>query len=70
MQQRVCSPNVQKILALRRQAATLRAAHEEAMGRLAPRRHQIARLEQQARALKGALTACEIAELRRAWSGV
>ena len=64
------SPKVRKIVALRGQAARLRAAYEDAQARSAPIRHKAGRLEQEARALKGTLSDCELAELRRAWSGV
>jgi len=64
------SPKVRQILALRGRAATLRAEYEEAMACHEPTRHRAARMEQEARALKGTLTDCELGELRRAWSGV
>lgn len=64
------SPKVQKIVALRGRAARLRAEYETVQTRCAPMRHRANQLLQEARALKGTLTACELAELRRAWSGV
>ena len=64
------SPKVRRIVALRGQAARLRASYEDAQARSAPIRHKAGRLEQEARALKGTLSDCELAELRRAWSGV
>jgi hypothetical protein len=64
------SPKVQKILALRGRAAALRASYEAALERIEPGRHRAARMLQEARALKGTLSDCELAELRRAWSGV
>jgi hypothetical protein len=64
------SPKVRKILALRGQAARLRATYQDALGRSAPMRHKAERLDQEARALKGTLSDCELTELRRAWSGV
>ena len=64
------SPKVRRIVALRGQAARLRACYEDAQARSAPIRHKAGRLEQEARALKGTLSDCELAELRRAWSGV
>lgn len=64
------SPKVQKILALRGRAAALRASYEGTLERHEPTRHRAARLLQEARALKGTLSDCELAELRRAWSGV
>jgi hypothetical protein len=63
------SPKVRKIVALRAHAARLRAGYEDAQSRIAPMRHRAERLAQEARALKGALSDCELAELRRAWSG-
>jgi hypothetical protein len=64
------SPKVRKILALRTRAAKLDAQYERAQGGLAPTRHRTRQLLAEARMLKGTLTACELAELRRAWSGV
>jgi hypothetical protein len=64
------SARVKKIVALRARTAKLDAAHEQGQSRLAPTRHRARQLLAEARMLKGALTACELAELRRAWSGV
>jgi hypothetical protein len=64
------SAKVRKILALRTRAARLAADYERAQGKLAPARHRARQLLEEARMLKGTLTACELAELRRAWSGV
>lgn len=64
------SPKVQKIVALRGRAASLRAGYEAGLARLMPMKHRSERLLQEARAVKGTLSACELAELRRAWSGV
>jgi hypothetical protein len=64
------SPKVKQILALRGRAATLRAEYEAALVCLEPTRHRAAQLVQEARALKGTLSDCELTELRRAWSGV
>jgi hypothetical protein len=54
---------------LRGRAAALRADYEAALARIAPVRHRAGQLAEKARALKGSLTDCELAELRRAWSG-
>jgi hypothetical protein len=64
------SAKVRKILALRTRAARLAADYERAQSALAPARHRARQLLEEARMLKGTLTACELAELRRAWSGV
>ena len=64
------SPKVKQILALRGRAATLRAEYKAALVCLEPTRHRAAQLVQEARAVKGTLSDCELAELRRAWSGV
>ncbi len=64
------SAKVRKILALRTRAAELAAEYEGAQARLAPTRHRARQLLEEARVLKGTLTTCELAELRRAWSGV
>jgi len=64
------STKVRKILALRTRAAKLTAGYEGAQVRLAPTRHRARQLLEEARMVKGTLTACELAELRRAWSGV
>ena len=64
------SPKVRKIVALRGQAAKHRARYQGALERVAPIHHRAARLDEEARVLKGTLTDCELQELRRAWSGV
>jgi hypothetical protein len=64
------SPRVRRIVMLRGRAAALRADYEAALVRIAPVRHRAGQLVEEARALKGSLTDCELAELRRAWSGV
>ena len=64
------SPKVRKILALRTRAAKLAADYERAQGALAPTRHRARQLLAEARMVKGTLSACELAELRRAWSCV
>ena len=64
------SAKVGRILALRTRAAKLAADYERAQSALAPGRHRARQLLEEARVLKGTLTTCELAELRRAWSGV
>jgi hypothetical protein len=64
------SAKVGRILALRTRAAKLAADYERAQSALAPWRHRARQLLEEARVLKGTLTTCELAELRRAWSGV
>jgi hypothetical protein len=64
------SAKVRKILALRTRAAKLAADYEPAQSAAAPARHRARQLLEEVRVLKGTLTACELAELRRAWSGV
>lgn len=61
---------VRQIVALRARAAGLQARHAAGLARLAPLRHRAEQLQQEARVLKARLTPCELAELRRAWSGV
>ena len=64
------SAKVQKIVVLRTRAAKLAAEYEGGESRLAPVRHRARQCLEEARMLKGTLTPCEIAELRKAWSGV
>ena len=64
------SPKVRKIVRLRSQAAKLRAGYQGALERVALLHHRAARLDEEARVLKGTLTECELRELRRAWCGV
>jgi hypothetical protein len=64
------SPKVRKIIGLRGQAARLRSRYQAALEQTAVLQHRASRLDQEARALKGTLTDCELRELRRAWSGV
>jgi hypothetical protein len=64
------SPKVRRIVALRGQAARLRASYQGALERVVPIHHRAARLDEEVRVLKGTLTDCELRELRRAWSGV
>jgi hypothetical protein len=64
------SAKVRKIIALRARAAKLGADYERGEARLAPTRHRARQCLEEARVLKATLTPCELAELRRAWSGV
>lgn len=64
------STKVRRIIALRTRAAKLDAQYERAQSTLAPTRHRARQLLAEARMLKGTLTVYELAELRRAWSGV
>ena len=64
------SAKVRKILALRTRAAKLAADYERAQSALAPTKHRVRQLVEEARMVKGTLNACELTELRRAWSGV
>ena len=64
------SAKVRRILALRTRAAKLAADYERAQSVLAPTRHRVRQLVEEARMIKGTLTECELVELRRAWSGV
>jgi hypothetical protein len=62
------SPKVKRIVALRGQAARLRANYEAALERVASIPHRAERLDQEARVLKATLSDCELRELRHAWS--
>ena len=64
------SDKVRRILRLEGRAARVRAHYERAMVRIAPARHKAEQLGQEALALKVTLTHCELAQLRRARSGV
>jgi hypothetical protein len=64
------SEKVRKILSLEGRAATLLAGYESTLARVAPSKHRAEQLQQQARAIKVTLTACELGQLRRARSGV
>ena len=64
-----CSPRVRLILALRTEAAVLRAAYEEGLAGLTPLRHRSTDYILQARALRTRLGAAELHELRRLWGG-
>jgi hypothetical protein len=64
------SAKVRKILVLRMRAAKLSADYQRGLIRLKPTWHRAQELLQEVRRLKGTLTPCELAELRRAWSGV
>ena len=61
---------VRKIVVLRARAAKLIADYERADARLAPMRHRARQHLEAARMIKATLTTLELAELRRAWSGV
>ena len=66
-----CRTNkVQRIVSLRARAAKLAADYSRAEARLAPLRHRARQHLEEARVLKGTLTPLELAQLRRAWSGV
>jgi hypothetical protein len=64
------SAKVRKIIALRARAAKLGADYQRGAARLAPTRHRARQCLEESRVLKSRLTSCELAELRRAWSGV
>ena len=64
------SAKVEKILRLEGSAAAQRARYESALVQIAPSRHRAEQLRQQALALKVTLRPHELAQLRRARSGV
>jgi len=64
------SAKVRRILHLEGRAARLLAAYEGALVGIAPGRHRAEELLQQAKAVKVTLTGRELAQLRRARSGV
>ena len=64
------SAKVRTILALKTRAARLAAEYERGQAALAPTRHRARQCLEEARMLKGTLRRYELAELRRAWSGV
>jgi len=64
------SAKVRKILHLEGRAAALRARYECTLARIAPARHRAEQLRQHALSLKVTLTPYELAQLRRARSGV
>ena len=64
------SHKVRTILQLEGRAAAWRARYEGTLARIAPARHKSEQLRQQAVAVKVTLTARELAQLRRARSGV
>lgn len=64
------SPKVRKILGLEGRASTLLAGYEGTLARVTAAKHKAEQVLHQARAIKVTLTACELAELRRARSGV
>ena len=61
---------VRKILQLEGRAAEHRSTYESGLAEIAPARHRAEQYEQEARALKVRLTPSELAQLRRARSGV
>ena len=64
------SAKVRKILQLEGRAAAFRARYESALARIAPARHRAEQLRHQALSLKVTLRPDELAQLRRARSGV
>jgi hypothetical protein len=64
------SAKVRKILQLEGRAATFRSRYECALADIAPARHKAEQLRQQAMAVKVTLKPYELAQLRRARSGV
>ena len=62
------STRVKRIIALRTRAAKLTAQYERGESRLAPARHRARQCLEEAKALKGTLTPCQLTELRTAWS--
>ena len=64
------SHKVRTILQLEGRAAAWRARYEGTLARIAPARHRSEQLRQQAVAVKVTLTPGELAQLRRARSGV
>ena len=64
------SPKVRKILQLEGQGAAYLGSYEGQLARIVATRHRAEQRFQEARALKATLTACELAQLRRARSGV
>ena len=64
------SAKVRKILHLEGRAASFRARYESTLARIAPARHRAEELRQHALSLKVTLTPKELAQLRRARSGV
>ena len=64
------SPKVRKILHLEGQGAAHLARYECGLVRIAPTKHRAEQRFQEARAIKVALTPGELAQLRRARSGV
>jgi len=64
------STKVRKILHLEGRAAAKRARYESALVQIAPARHRAEQLRQHALALKVTLRPHELAQLRRARSGV
>ena len=63
-------PKVKKILALEGKAAEFRAGYEGTLARITPAKHKAQQCAQEAKAIKVTLTDYELAQLRRARSGV
>ncbi len=61
---------VRRILQLEGRAAEHRSIYESGLAEIAPARHKAEQYEQEARALKVKLSPPELAQLRRARSGV
>ncbi len=61
---------VRKILQIEGRAATWRAGYEATLARITPAKHRAQQCDQEAKALKVTLTPYELAQLRRARSGV
>jgi len=64
------SEKVRKVLQLEGRAAELLADYEGGLARITPTKHRAEQCIQQAKAIKPTLSVCELAELRRARSGV
>ena len=64
------SAKVQRILRLEGRAAASRARYESELARIAPARHRAEQLRHQALSIKVTLRPHELAQLRRARSGV
>jgi hypothetical protein len=64
------SMRVRKILQLEGRGAALLGSYEGHLARIVPTRHRAEQLFQEARAIKAKLAPWELAELRRARSGV
>jgi hypothetical protein len=64
------SEKVRKILQLEGRAAEYRSSYESGLAEITPARHKAEQYGQAARAIKATLTPGELAQLRRARSGV